>query len=94
MRRAGVSVCGATDRLPQIVELVDGIIARKKHVIMCTNAILLDRFLQEGAAAQASLDQRPSGRHAEDHDYVVDRAGIFDKAVAMIKEGSASATTS
>src|SRR5207244_5038828 len=39
-----VSVCGGEPTIyPEIVELVDGLIARKKHVIMCTNAILLDR---------------------------------------------------
>src|SRR5947208_2869211 len=37
-----VSVCGGEPTVyPEIVELVEGIIARKKHVIMCTNAILL-----------------------------------------------------
>src|SRR5437870_5656409 len=43
-----VSVCGGEPTVyPEIVELVEGIIARRKHVIMCTNAILLDRFYRK-----------------------------------------------
>src|SRR5438876_796831 len=43
-----VSVCGGEPTVyPEIVELIDGLIARKKHVIMCTNAILLDRFYRK-----------------------------------------------
>src|SRR5215813_8804499 len=43
-----VSVCGGEPTVyPEIVELIDGLIARRKHVIMCTNAILLDRFYRK-----------------------------------------------
>ncbi len=83
-----VSVCGGEPTVyPEIVELVEGIIARKKHVIMCTNAILLDRFYRKARPhKRLSINVHLDGMQ-KTHDYVVDRTGVFDKAVAMIKEG-------
>jgi hopanoid biosynthesis associated radical SAM protein HpnH len=69
------------------VELVDAIIARKKHVIMCTNAILLDRFYRKARPhKRLSINVHLDGMR-KTHDFVVDRAGVFDKAVEMIREG-------
>ncbi|TMA52200.1 MAG: radical SAM protein, partial [Deltaproteobacteria bacterium] len=83
-----VSVCGGEPTIyPEIVELVDGLIARKKHVIMCTNAILLDRFYRKAKPhRRLSINVHLDGMR-QTHDYVVDRAGVFDKAVDMIREG-------
>jgi hopanoid biosynthesis associated radical SAM protein HpnH len=83
-----VSVCGGEPTVyPEIVPLVEGIIARRKHVIMCTNAILLDRFYQKARPhKRLSVNVHLDGMQAT-HDYVVDRAGTFEKAIAMVKEG-------
>jgi hopanoid biosynthesis associated radical SAM protein HpnH len=83
-----VSVCGGEPTVyPEIVELVDGIIARKKHVIMCTNAILLDRFYKKAKPhKRLSINVHLDGMRAT-HDRVVAKAGVFDKAVAAIEEG-------
>src|SRR5262249_38737159 len=83
-----VSVCGGEPTVyPEIVELVDGIIARKKHVIMCTNAILLDRFYRKATPhRRLSINVHLDGLR-ETHDFVVQRKGTFDKAIEMIREG-------
>ncbi len=83
-----VSVCGGEPTVyPEIVELVDGIIARKKHVIMCTNAILLDRFYKKARPHRRLTVNVHLDGMRETHDRVVDRPGTFDRAIAMIKEG-------
>jgi len=54
---------------------------------MCTNAILLDRFYKKARPhKRLSINVHLDGMQ-KTHDYVVDRTGVFDKAVAMIKEG-------
>jgi MoaA/NifB/PqqE/SkfB family radical SAM enzyme len=38
-----VSICGGEPTLyPELADLVDGIIARRRHIYLCTNALLLD----------------------------------------------------
>jgi hopanoid biosynthesis associated radical SAM protein HpnH len=83
-----VSVCGGEPTVyPEIVELIDGIIARKKHVIMCTNAILLDRFYKKARPnRRLSINVHLDGMRAT-HDRVVAKPGVFDKAIAAIEEG-------
>ena len=42
--RRSVSICGGEPTLyPELPELVDGIIARKRHIYLCTNGLLLDQ---------------------------------------------------
>jgi hopanoid biosynthesis associated radical SAM protein HpnH len=71
---------------PQIAEIVEGLIARKKYVYLCTNGLLL----------KAKLDQfKPSNYFSfvvhmdglrEHHDFAVCREGTYDKAVDGIRE--------
>jgi len=83
-----VSICGGEPTVyPELPELVDEIIERKRHIYLCTNALLMDKRV---------FDVIPPNRHLtinvhldglrETHDYVVDREGVFDKAVEMIDE--------
>jgi hopanoid biosynthesis associated radical SAM protein HpnH len=83
-----VSVCGGEPTVyPEIAELVDGIIARNRHVILCTNAILLDRFYKKTAPhKRLSINVHLDGMR-ETHDMVVARPGIFDRAIEMIRDG-------
>ena len=38
-----VSICGGEPTIyPELKELIEGIIARKRHIYLCTNALLLD----------------------------------------------------
>src|SRR5262250_3705998 len=83
-----VSICGGEPTVyPEIVELVDGVVERRKHAIMCTNAILLDRFYAKARPhRRLTINVHLDGMR-ETHDRVVDRAGVFDKAIEAIREG-------
>jgi hopanoid biosynthesis associated radical SAM protein HpnH len=81
-----VSICGGEPLIyPGIEELVERIIARRKHVYLCTNGLLLQKKLP---------GFRPSGRlfinvHVDGmegtHDHIVEREGVFQQAVTGIK---------
>ena len=83
-----VSICGGEPTVyPELAELVEAIIARKRHIYLCTNAILLDRFYAKGHPhRRLSVNVHLDGLR-ETHDYVVRRPGTFDRAIAMIREG-------
>jgi len=83
-----VSVCGGEPTVyPELADLLDGIIARKRHVYLCTNGILLDRFYKKGTPdKRLSINVHLDGMR-ETHDYVTQRPGTFDRAIDMIKEG-------
>ena len=83
-----VSICGGEPTIyPEITELIDGIIARKRHIYLCTNGILLDRFFKKAKPQdRLSINVHLDGM-AKTHDFVVDRPGVFDKAIEMIKLG-------
>jgi hopanoid biosynthesis associated radical SAM protein HpnH len=81
-----VSIAGGEPLIhPEIDEIVRQLIARKKFVYLCTNAILmekkLDRFKPSPYFAWAvHLDGL-----RERHDNSVCREGVFDKAVAAVR---------
>ncbi len=87
MRRAGGGdrrrrAAAASRRSTQIVE---GAIARKKFVIVCTNALLLEKKMDlfkpsKWFSWSVHLD---GGR--EEHDISVCQTGVYDRAVAAIK---------
>ncbi len=84
-----VSLCGGEPTLyPELKELVEGIIARKRHIYLCTNALLLDSrvYGKIDPHKRLTLNIHLDGMTAT-HDLVCDRKGVFDKALAMIKEG-------
>ena len=85
-----VSIAGGEPLIhPEIDEIVRQLIARKRFVYLCTNALLMER----------KLDQfRPSPYFAwavhldglrERHDESVCRDGVFDKAVAAVRAAQA-----
>jgi hopanoid biosynthesis associated radical SAM protein HpnH len=84
-----VSICGGEPTIyPELGELVQGIIERRRHIFLCTNALLLDSkvFGKIAPHKRLTLNVHLDGmRHT--HDLVCDREGVFDKAVAMIQEG-------
>lgn len=83
-----VSICGGEPTIyPELPELVDGIIARKRHVFLCTNGILLDRFYKASKPhKRLSINVHLDGMK-KTHDLVCDREGVFDSAIEMIKLG-------
>jgi hopanoid biosynthesis associated radical SAM protein HpnH len=69
----------------EIGQIVDGIVKRKKFVYLCTNAILLEKYLPKLApSTYLTLSIHLDGLK-EEHDHLVCRDGIFDIAVRAIK---------
>ena len=83
-----ISVCGGEPTIyPELPELVGGVIGRKRHLYLCTNGLLLDRFYRKlRPHRRLSINVHLDGMR-KTHDFLADRAGVFDRAVAMIKEG-------
>jgi hopanoid biosynthesis associated radical SAM protein HpnH len=83
-----VSICGGEPTIyPELPELVEEIIARKRHIYLCTNGILLERFYQKSKPhKRLSINVHLDGLR-ETHDFVCARDGVFDKAIEMIKLG-------
>jgi len=85
-----VSIAGGEPLLhPQIEEIVEGLIARKRFVYLCTNAVLLRRKLDRfKPSTYFSFVVHVDGLE-ERHDKAVDREGVFQEAVAAIREAKA-----
>lgn len=83
-----VSICGGEPTIyPELKELVDGILARKRHIYLCTNALLLDTKLFGKIAPnkRLTINVHLDGMK-ETHDYVCARDGVFDRAIEMLRE--------
>ena len=84
-----VSICGGEPTVyPELPQLIEGIIARQRHIYLCTNALLMDKkvFGVIPPHKRMSLNVHLDGMR-ETHDYVCDREGVFDKAIEMIRQG-------
>src|SRR5712691_4132632 len=84
-----VSICGGEPTIyPELPELVDGLIERKRHIYLCTNALLLEDKVYGVIRPNKRLmiNVHLDGLR-ETHDRVCAREGVFDKAIAMIEEG-------
>jgi hopanoid biosynthesis associated radical SAM protein HpnH len=69
----------------EMPEIVRGIVARKKFVYLCTNALLLEQKIDEyEPSAYLTFSVHLDGNR-ERHDESVCREGTFDKAVKAIK---------
>ncbi|HEV8485183.1 MAG TPA: adenosyl-hopene transferase HpnH [Blastocatellia bacterium] len=82
-----VSICGGEPTIyPELKELIEGVIERKRHVYLCTNALLLETklFGQVAPHKRLTINVHLDGMQ-KTHDLVCDRAGVFDTAINMIK---------
>jgi hopanoid biosynthesis associated radical SAM protein HpnH len=81
-----VSIPGGEPLLhPQIHEIVDGLVERKKYIYLCTNAILLEAHLDRFKPSKyLTFSIHLDGPQAE-HDRAVCRDGVYDVAVRAIK---------
>jgi hopanoid biosynthesis associated radical SAM protein HpnH len=83
-----VSVPGGEPLLhPQIGEIVAGLVARKKYVYLCTNALLLKQKLEAGTfkpSKYLSFSVHMDGQ-AEHHDFAVCREGTYEVAAEAIR---------
>jgi len=82
-----VSIAGGEPLVhPQIDQIVEGLVERKKFVYLCTNALLLHRWLPKlKPSTYLTISVHMDGMR-DLHDAMVDRAGTFDKAVEGIRE--------
>jgi hopanoid biosynthesis associated radical SAM protein HpnH len=83
-----VSIPGGEPLLhPQINEIVEGLVARRKYVYLCTNALLLKQKLEAGTfkpSKYLTLSVHMDGQE-EHHDFAVCREGTYKIATAAIR---------
>jgi hopanoid biosynthesis associated radical SAM protein HpnH len=81
-----VSIPGGEPLLhPQMDEIVAGLVARKKYIYLCTNALLLEKQLHRFKPSKyLSFSVHVDGPR-EEHDVAVCREGVFDVAVRAIQ---------
>ena len=81
-----VSIPGGEPLLhPQIEEIAAGLVARKKYVYLCTNAILLEKHLHRFTPSKYLSFSIHIDGLKEEHDEAVCREGVFDVAVRSAK---------
>jgi len=69
----------------EIGEIVEGIVARKKFVSLCTNALLLEKKLNLFKPSPYLFFSVHLDGLEEEHDKAVDQKGVFKRAVSAIK---------
>ncbi len=83
-----VSIPGGEPLLhPQMKEIVEGLVARKKYIYLCTNALLLKEKLEEGLfkpSKYLTFSVHMDGQQ-DHHDFAVCRDGTYEKAAEGIK---------
>jgi hopanoid biosynthesis associated radical SAM protein HpnH len=82
-----VSIAGGEPLLhPDIAAMVDELIARKRFVYLCTNAVLMRRKLDLFTPSPRFAFTVHVDGLRERHDEAVARHGVFDEAVAAIRD--------
>ena len=70
---------------PDMPEIVRGLVARKKYVYLCTNALLLERKLEAYTPSKYLTFSIHMDGLREEHDIAVCRDGVYDIALRAIK---------
>jgi hopanoid biosynthesis associated radical SAM protein HpnH len=82
-----VSIPGGEPLLhPQIKEIVEGLVARKKYIYLCTNALLLKEKIDLFTPSKYLTFSVHMDGQKDHHDFAVCREGTYDVAVEGIKE--------
>ena len=85
-----VSIAGGEPLIhPEIDEIVRRLVARKTFVYLCTNALLMERKLEQFEPSPYFAWAVHLDGLRERHDESVCRDGVFDKAVAAIRAAKA-----
>jgi hopanoid biosynthesis associated radical SAM protein HpnH len=71
---------------PQIAEIVEGLVARKKYIYLCTNALLLKEKIDLFQPSKYLTFSVHMDGEREHHDLSVCREGGFDAALEGVKE--------
>jgi hopanoid biosynthesis associated radical SAM protein HpnH len=82
-----VSIPGGEPLLhPQIAEIVQGLVDRKKYVYLCTNGLILkDKLSLFKPSKYFTINVHLDGPKPV-HDHSVSREGVYDKSVEAIRE--------
>jgi len=70
---------------PEMPIIAEGLVKRKKYVYLCTNAILLERKMQDYTPSKYLTFSIHMDGLKEEHDQAVCRDGVYDVAVKAIK---------
>src|SRR5947199_1496925 len=70
---------------PEMPTIVKGLVERKKYVYLCTNAILLERELDDYTPSKYLTFSIHMDGLREEHDLAVCRDGVYDVAVKAIR---------
>jgi hopanoid biosynthesis associated radical SAM protein HpnH len=82
-----VSIAGGEPLMhPQIAELVRELTSRKKYVFLCTNALLIPKKIDQFEPSEYFAWTVHIDGLRERHDVSVCRRGVFDEAVAAVRE--------
>jgi hopanoid biosynthesis associated radical SAM protein HpnH len=85
-----VSIAGGEPLLhKELPEIVRGIIARRKFVYLCTNALLMEKRMKDYQPSPYFVWSVHLDGDKEDHDKSVCQTGTYDRAVAAIKSAKA-----
>ncbi|MFB9905966.1 adenosyl-hopene transferase HpnH [Allokutzneria oryzae] len=86
-----VSIAGGEPLMhPQVDEIVRRLLARRKIVFLCTNAVLLPKHLHRFAPHRDFAWMVHIDGLRERHDASVCKQGVFDDAVAAIRQAQAA----
>jgi hopanoid biosynthesis associated radical SAM protein HpnH len=81
-----VAIAGGEPLLhKEMPEIVRGILGRGKMVILCTNALLLEKRMDEYAPHPGFTWDIHLDGDKEQHDWAVSQKGVYDRAVAALK---------
>ncbi|HVB70281.1 MAG TPA: adenosyl-hopene transferase HpnH [Acidimicrobiales bacterium] len=85
-----VSIAGGEPLLhPDIVRMVNELVERKIYVYLCTNAVLLPRRIEKFTPSRFFSWVIHLDGLEERHDHAVDRDGVFNIAIAAIRDAKA-----
>jgi hopanoid biosynthesis associated radical SAM protein HpnH len=81
-----ISIPGGEPLLhPQIHEIVQGLVARRKYVYLCTNALLLEKHLDRFQPSKYLSFSIHLDGPREEHDEAVCREGVYDACIQAIQ---------
>ena len=86
-----VSICGGEPMIyPELDRLVREILARKKHIYLCTNGMFIQKRLNQFTPTTRLFFNVHLDGLEETHDLCVERKGVFREAVEGIKAAKAA----
>ena len=82
-----VSIPGGEPLLhPEIAQIVEGLVAQKRYIYLCTNAILLEQNLHKFKPSKYLTFSVHLDGPKEEHDVAVCREGVYDVAIRAIRK--------